>query len=258
MVGIRTDVSALTFCLLGNFACFFGGVSADFFFKINFLKISFRNTIRLSNSLDSDHTWQKRPDLLSVLIWVQTVCKIINRQQKTKVALSKKNWQYQGLWTAGLEWVEPHFVRTNLGPNCLQRLSTLCLLVSSADNFYLQFGPSSGATKCLAWSKSKLFDTLIVFLKEFFEKVDFEKITIRQKNMEKFPAGKELTCNMLFCLPHPLLLQDSVNPLPHDSAFDAVEILHMYLKTSWKMEQLLHLSICSIFHNIFKSIQNFT
>ena len=39
---------------------------------------------------------------------------------------------------------------------------TLYLLVSSADNLCKQFGPRSG---------SKLFDTLIVFLKEFFLKV---------------------------------------------------------------------------------------
>ena len=29
-------------------------LSADFFFKINFFKNSFRNTIRMSNSLDPD------------------------------------------------------------------------------------------------------------------------------------------------------------------------------------------------------------
>ena len=49
------------------------------------------------------------------------------------------------------------------------------LLVSSADNFCKQFGPRSGPTKCRAWSGSNLFDTQMVFKKEFFEKVDFEK-----------------------------------------------------------------------------------
>ena len=29
--------------------------------------------------------------------------------------------------------------------------------------------------ECRSWSGSKLFDTLILFLKEFFEKVNFEK-----------------------------------------------------------------------------------
>ena len=33
----------------------------------------------------------------------------------------------------------------------------------------------------------------MVFLKEFFEKVDFEKITRRQKCMQNYPVGNELT-----------------------------------------------------------------
>ena len=42
--------------------------------------------------------------------------------------------------------------------------------------FGKQFGPRSGLTKCQAWSGSKLFDILMVLiLKEFFEKVSFEK-----------------------------------------------------------------------------------
>ena len=39
--------------------------------------------------------------------------------------------------------------------------------LSSADNLCKQFGPRSGLTE--------LFDSLIVSLKEFFEKVNFEK-----------------------------------------------------------------------------------
>ena len=38
-----------------------------------------------------------------------------------------------------------------------------------------QFGPRSGPTELRSWSGSKPFDTLIEFLKEFFEKVNFEK-----------------------------------------------------------------------------------
>ena len=33
---------------------------------------------------------------------------------------------------------------------------------------------------------------------------------------------------------------------------------HMYLKILWEMEHMLQKSKCSNFHNIFKSIQNFT
>ena len=39
----------------------------------------------------------------------------------------------------------------------------------------------------------KLFDTLLVFLKEFFEKVDFEKKTAdNNKSMKNYPGCKEL------------------------------------------------------------------
>ena len=38
--------------------------------------------------------------------------------------------------------------------------------MSSVDNFCTHFGPRSGPTWCRAWSGSKLFDTLMVFLKK--------------------------------------------------------------------------------------------
>ena len=58
---------------------------------------------------------------------------------------------------------------------------TLYLLVSSADNFCKKIGPRLGPDsdpKC---------STLIIFLIEFFEKVDFEKIR-QQKKMKKNPS----------------------------------------------------------------------
>ena len=51
--------------------------SADSFLSF-FLTNTFMNTTRVSNCLDPDQT-----DILSVLIWVQTVCKVY--QQTTKV-----------------------------------------------------------------------------------------------------------------------------------------------------------------------------
>ena len=64
---------------------------------------------------------------------------------------------------------------------------TLYLLVSSADNFCKQFLP-----------RSSLFDTKMVFLKEFFEKVDFEKNqqTTKKKKHEKFPRGQRVNAFM--------------------------------------------------------------
>ena len=47
--------------------------------------------------------------------------------------------------------------------------------MSSADSLCKQFGPRPGLTKCRAWSESKLFETLMGFLKEFFKKNGFEK-----------------------------------------------------------------------------------
>ena len=70
---------------------------------------------------------------------------------------------------------------TSAPSNSCTLLWTLCLLMSSADNLCKQFGPRPGLTKCQAWPGSKLFDTLMVFMKEFFEKVEFGKISRRQK-----------------------------------------------------------------------------
>ena len=38
-------------------------------------------------------------------------------------------------------------------------------------------------------SGSKVFDTLMVFLKEFFEKVDFEKNQQKAKTLKKIPSS---------------------------------------------------------------------
>ena len=62
----------------------------------------------------------------------------------------------------------------------------------SAEHLCKQFRPRSGLTECQAKSGSKLFDTLIVFLKEFFKKVNFENIKSAYcKNRIKFPACKK-------------------------------------------------------------------
>ena len=51
----------------------------------------------------------------------------------------------------------------------------------SADNFNKQFGPRSIPTKRQACSGSKLFDTLMSFLKELFETVSFEYLNKNSK-----------------------------------------------------------------------------
>ena len=91
-------------------------------------------------------------------------------------------------------------VRPDLGPNCLQRLSAgkesnmkmiwpyilLTLLVICK-----QFVPRSGLTECWCRSGSKQFDTLIVFLKEFFGKINSKKVSRQHQNLS-YPACKEL------------------------------------------------------------------
>ena len=71
--------------------------------------------------------------------------------------------------------------------SCISSL-TLYLLLSSADNLCKQFVSRSGPTKPRAWYGSNLFDTQIVFLKEFFKKIDFKK----NQQMKIFPGGKVL------------------------------------------------------------------
>ena len=61
-----------------------------------------------------------------------------------------------------------------------------CLVVSSAYNLCKQYGPRSGSTKRWAWRGSKLFDTRMVFLKEFSENIEFERINRRQKSMNNY------------------------------------------------------------------------
>ena len=50
-----------------------------------------------------------------------------------------------------------------------------------ADNLCKQFETRSG---------SKLFDTMVVFMKEFFEKVDFEKKSEDDKKHAKYQHAK--------------------------------------------------------------------
>ena len=66
-----------------NYILFFILSSADFFSKLTFSKKSFRNIIRVSNSLDPDQA-----PILSGLTWVQTVNK--GYQQATLVGKELK------------------------------------------------------------------------------------------------------------------------------------------------------------------------
>ena len=84
------------------------------------------------------------------------------------------------------------FVTQNIISSEMTAFLTLYLLMSSADNFCKQFGPSTGPTECRARSGSKLFDTLIKFLKKYFEKSDFEKNQKTTKKVGKSHRGQRV------------------------------------------------------------------
>ena len=72
--------------------------------------------------------------------------------------------------------------------------------MSSADNLCKQFRLRPGPTVCCAWSGSKLFDTLMLFTKEYFEKMDVENISRQQKIiMKNYPACRELMRDYCTC-----------------------------------------------------------
>ena len=80
--GLLKKINILTHCMLGNFSCFCCCLLTSF-------KIIFFEKI-LSGTLSECQTvWtQIRTDILSVLIWVQTVCK--GYQQTTKASQTHK------------------------------------------------------------------------------------------------------------------------------------------------------------------------
>ena len=92
---------------------------------------------------------------------------------------------------------------------------------SSSGSLCKQIVPRSGMTKRRAWSGFTLFDNLMVFLKAFFERVNYEK-SIRRQIMNY----NEVT------LPLPFTAKPSV--LPSAVAF-------LEVSTANKMEPLLYI-----------------
>ena len=60
--------------------------------------------------------------------------------------------------------------------------------MTSTVNLGKQFGPRSGPTNLRAWSGSKLFDILMVFLEEVFSKGQFWKKSADNKKHRKLPS----------------------------------------------------------------------
>ena len=79
----ESEIFSLTLCMLGNFACFFCRLWI-FFKKLTFSKKSFRNIIRVSNSLDPDQAWR------FVRLELGPNCLHLGYQQTTKVTTSEE------------------------------------------------------------------------------------------------------------------------------------------------------------------------
>ena len=107
VVSLKVFPFLLTLCMLGNFVCFF--LSSVDFLKINFFK---RNLSGIP--AECQRVWIKiRPDMLSGLIWVQTVCN--GYKQMTKVPLARKEllWKDtpQRQFTLSGKYLLPFFLR---------------------------------------------------------------------------------------------------------------------------------------------------
>ena len=106
------------------------------------------------------------------------VCNSLHRCQFDNIMTTASR---QVIWNNPSNFVAPcqvcrkprpaSLILQSVSPVIVNKL-TLYVPVSFADNICKQFGPWSGPTKRRAWSGSKLFDTLEVFMKEYFENVN--------------------------------------------------------------------------------------
>ena len=85
----------LTICLLGNFSCFLSSDLLIFFFKINFFEKFFQEL-----PLECQTVWILiRPDILSGLIWVQSVSKSYQQMTQCLQEQPVRLWAYFLAWT---------------------------------------------------------------------------------------------------------------------------------------------------------------
>ena len=94
-----------------------------FFFKLTFSKKSFRNTIRVSNSLDPDQAWcWTRPDVLSgiVLNRVKALFKtVVDNSLKYFILRPRSNWRLD-LDQFDLDQVAPDQITFTLATKLIQ------------------------------------------------------------------------------------------------------------------------------------------
>ena len=136
---------------------------------LTFFKRFFQDTIRVSKGFGSCRSWSVSKLFVKVTSrWHKSRKELFSLIKiDTYNFLTQKSFYGRGNYSC-LWHVQCH-LKVIVHYSVSLALS-LCLPVSSAVNICKQYGPRSGATKHRAWSGSILFDTLMVFQKEFFEK----------------------------------------------------------------------------------------
>ena len=103
----------------------------------------------------------------------------------------------QDVAVKGVNPQDKSILRIYLTFRCSSEICRLTLIIANSldtDQAWQNIRPRSGLTKRWIWSGSKLFDTLIVFLKDFFYKsADDRKI------MKNNPASEELNEKHFHC-----------------------------------------------------------
>ena len=119
-----------------------------------------------------------------------------------------------------------------------------CWILLSADNLCEQFWPRSGLTQCRSWSGSKLSDTLIVFLKDFFLK---SQQTV--KKLEELPNMQRVNHSCFFLLQQMTIFSISSWEFVtyHMCLNSHIENVHSYLVGTNGLNFGLSLHLCPVF-----------
>ena len=129
--------------------------------------------------------------------------------------------------------------------SAMKTLTTLYLLVLSADNFCKQFGSRSGLTKRRAWFGSKLFDRWYS-LQILSKKLILKKAADDKKTCKNFPAGKDLSRKDTDHQPvHHLHNRSQLHHQPMQHLYSMIQLLCQAAQTSYT--SLTFLNKASVF-----------
>ena len=140
---------------------------------------------------DSHGIWRLIYFLTKLTIFFQK--RNLKWQNMKRLSSTNSRWHYMGHKTNKCYKSIAMFSEMVIGtilPIQLTLTLTHYLLLSSADNLCNSLDPDQArqkCTKCRAWSGFKLFDTVIVFVKELFDNVNSEKSADGRKKTCKIP-----------------------------------------------------------------------